>query len=347
LAALSSDEGKTWSTPVKLPTITMAGAKISGRRTGDGRYALIYNPFEDNDHRWPLAVVTGDDGILFDHILCVHGEVPPRRFAGHDKDFGPQYNRCIEEGNGQTPGKDLWVTYSMNKEDIWVSRIPVPVHESVADPVHDTFDDMPTGGFVTNWNIYSPGWAPVRVVEFPGATNKSLQLEDTDPYDYARAVRVFPLSSAVQVEFRIYAKQNDTGRIEVELLDRFGNRPVRLTFGANGALDAMNGAKYVRVSAYQANQWHKIRIRADAKSGKFSITVDEQTLLIDAALDEYVKGFERLSLRTGPYRNEPSRRSKTDRKSDLSDPDPDTPLRAASYYIDDVIITPINRTEIP
>ena len=42
-----------------------------------------------------------DDGVTFDNMLCVHGEVPPRRFNGKYKDFGPQYNRCIEEGNGQ------------------------------------------------------------------------------------------------------------------------------------------------------------------------------------------------------------------------------------------------------
>ena len=67
-AALSSDEGKTWSRPVKCPTLQMTGAKISGRKTTDGRYALVYNPNLDDDHRWPLAIVTGDDGILFDHM---------------------------------------------------------------------------------------------------------------------------------------------------------------------------------------------------------------------------------------------------------------------------------------
>jgi hypothetical protein len=131
LAALSDDEGQTWSDPVKVPTLQMTGAKISGRRTSDGRYALVYNPNVDDDHRWPLATVTSDDGVLFDNMLCVHGEVPPRRFAGKYKDFGPQYNRIVEEGNGNTPGPDLWVTYSMNKEDIWVTRVPVPIRAQV------------------------------------------------------------------------------------------------------------------------------------------------------------------------------------------------------------------------
>ena len=88
MAALSSDEGKTWSRPVKVPTLQMTGAKISGRKTSDGRYALLYDPNVDDDHRWPLAIVTGDDGVIFDNMLCIQGEVPPRRFAGRYKDFG-------------------------------------------------------------------------------------------------------------------------------------------------------------------------------------------------------------------------------------------------------------------
>ena len=170
-------QGQNVVSPVKCPTLQMTGAKISGRKTSDGRYALIYNPNMDDDHRFPLAIVTGDDGILFDHMLCIQGEVPPRRFAGKYKDFGSQYNRCVEEGNGCTPGPDLWDTYSINKEDIWVTRVPVPVHERVDGPVHDTFDNLKAGGSVTDWNTYSPRWAPVSVVDFPSATNKSLELQ--------------------------------------------------------------------------------------------------------------------------------------------------------------------------
>ncbi len=109
-------------------------------------------------------------------MLCLQGEVPPRRFAGKYKDFGSQYNRCVEEGNGRTPGPDLWVTYSINKEDIWVTRVPVPVHERVDGPVNDTFDNLKAGGSVTDWNTYSPRWAPVSVVDFPSAANNSLEL---------------------------------------------------------------------------------------------------------------------------------------------------------------------------
>jgi len=44
LCGLSVDGGKSFSDPVKVPTLTMDGAKIWGQRTPDGRYALVYNP---------------------------------------------------------------------------------------------------------------------------------------------------------------------------------------------------------------------------------------------------------------------------------------------------------------
>ena len=232
----------------------MTGAKISGRRTSDGRYALIYNPNVDDDHRWPLAIVTGDDGVLFDNMLCVQGEVPPRRFAGRYKDFGSQYNRCVEEGNGNTPGTDLWVTYSMNKEDIWVSRIPVPVRQRVTGPGPRHVRRPRSRRTRDDWNIYSPRWAPVAIVDFPSATNKSLELQDKDPYDYARAVRVFPETKSATVHFRVHAGQNQQ-RPPGNRADRSLRLPAgALIFADDGQIKILNGGEASRARSVQAGQ---------------------------------------------------------------------------------------------
>jgi hypothetical protein len=339
-AALSSDEGKTWSRPVKVPTLRMTGAKISGRKTSDGRFALIYNPNFDDDHRWPLAIVTGDDGVLFDNMLCVQGEVPPRRFAGKYKDFGSQYNRVVEEGNGRTPGPDLWVTYSMNKEDIWVTRIPVPVRRRVTEPVHDTFDGLEVGGPVTDWNIYSPRWSPVRVADFPSRVNKSLELEDKDPYDYARAVRVFPETKSAALRFKVHAGQNHAGRLEIELTDRFGDRPVRLVFADDGQIKALDGAKVKTLASYQSDKWYDVGLKVDVTNGRFDVSVDDKPVASAARFAEYVKSVERISFRTGAHRDQPTLRSSTDRTPDRVSPNPDLPEPLAIYHIDDVTITP-------
>ncbi|WP_052053046.1 hypothetical protein [Prevotella sp. S7 MS 2] len=76
--ALSSDNGQSWSTPVRVPSLIMAGGKNWGQRTADGRYAMAYNPIETQPYRYPLVLTSSDDGIVFSDMGVVHGEVPPR-----------------------------------------------------------------------------------------------------------------------------------------------------------------------------------------------------------------------------------------------------------------------------
>src|SRR5690606_8595901 len=70
-AALSFDDGVTFSPATKCRTFLMAGGKQWGQRTDDGRYAIAYNPIELDEYRYPLVVVTGDDGIHFEDMLVV------------------------------------------------------------------------------------------------------------------------------------------------------------------------------------------------------------------------------------------------------------------------------------
>ncbi len=336
-SALSSDEGVTFSNPARLETLIMSGGKCWGQRTDDGRYALVYNPIDDSEHRYPLIVITGDDGIIFDDMLLVHSEVPPRRFYGKYKDFGPQYVRGIAEGNGNPPGDDMWLTYSVNKEDMWVSRVPVPVRYRVEGPVQDNFDALEPGGNVPDWNIYDPVWAPTTVAAFPSADNKSLELEDEDPYDYARAVRVFQEGKSVELSCKVLAKQTDTGTLDIEVMDRFGNRPVQLRFDKDGNIKAVDGHKEVDLQPYQPDKWYKLDLTVAATPfGHYTVSIDGKEALKKAALAVGVKSVERLSFRTGPYRHKPTRRTESEVPvPDL--PNADEPVRPVTYYVDDVV----------
>ncbi len=89
--------------------------------------------------RQPLCVALSDNGLNFNYLSVVHGEVPEKRFWGTAKRQGAQYVRGIVEGNGNPPGDDLWVVYSVNKEDMWISRIPVPISRMVEGAVRDDF----------------------------------------------------------------------------------------------------------------------------------------------------------------------------------------------------------------
>lgn len=333
-----SDDGVNFSDPVKSPTLIMAGGKMWGQSTEDGRYAICYNPIELDEYRFPLTVITSEDGIIFDNMLLVQGEVPPRRFMGRWKDFGPCYTRGIVEGNGNPPGNDMWLTYSMNKEDMWVSRVPLPIRHKVKGNVNDDFNDLESYGAVTNWNIYSPKWAPVNVVDFPSTKNKSILLGDKDPYDYARAIRVFEETHLCEIEVKVFSEQTRNGILEIDITDRYGNRPVRIKFDDDGNIKAVDGNKEISLQKYVPNNWYKLKIRIDAKPyGSYNISVNGVQHLINAELAEAVKSVERISFRTGSYRDLPNR------KTPNQDPAPplkgaDDPVETVKYFVDDLII---------
>lgn len=337
-AALSVDEGATFSPPVKVPTLLMSGGKNWGQKTDDGRYAMLYNPIESSEYRYPLIMVTSDDGIIFDDMLLVQGEVPPRRFYGRWKDFGPCYTRGIVEGNGNPPGNDLWVTYSMNKEDMWVTRVPVPVIYSVAGLVNDNFNALQPGGTIRGWNTYSPQWAKVSLTDFPDVKNKSLQLSDEDPYDYARAIRVFKETTNADLQFRVFPQQNDHGELSVDVTDRYGNRPVRITFNSRGEVEVMNGSRPVVAGWYKPGTWYDFRIVVNvAPEGSFDCYLDGKKVLSGAALAEAVKSVERISFRTGAYRDIPHRTTPNETPEPPL-PGADEKIKKAIFYIDDVVL---------
>jgi len=337
-STVSADEGTTWSEAVRSTTLITNNAKVWGQRTTDGRYALVYNPVHFGSHRWPLAVSTGVDGIIFDTLNLVNGEVPPRRFLGRAKDFGAQYIRGLAEGNGDPGDRSLWVTYSVNKEDIWVSRTPLPIRDKVMGPVSDNFNSMAAGGHAVDWNVYSPKWASVRVTETPGGPDKSLELRDKDPFDYARAIRVFAEGKTATLRCKVMAKAAGADPLEIEVTDRYGNRPVRIVFSNDGSIRAANGDASAQAGQYEPGKWLLIEISVDAGKGVYSLSVDGRPALQNAAVAETVLTVERVSFRTGSYRNEPSRQlDRYDpRLKDL--PGADEPVAEAVFYIDDVSV---------
>ena len=349
--ALSSDEGRSWSPIVKAESLIMASGKNWGQRTADGRFAMVHNPSRHDTHRWPLAVMTSDDGIRFDDLLAVHGEVPPQRFGGRHKDYGPQYVRGIAEGTGKPPGRDLWLTYSVNKEDIWVARVPVPVRGSVRGAVRDTFE---AESALDDWNLYSPRWAPVALDFANPSTRGTLMLRDKDPYDYAKAVRVFAEGTRVQVSLRVRPAQAAHGRLELELTDAKGQPAVRVAWTDDGkvrALDAASGG--TEIGVYTASEWMPVEIDFDGTSGRYRFTAGGQTRVAAGPLITPVRTVERLVLRTGPVRTDPTLKTrpywhrKDVPKAGPGTPlfwwgedvkDPDNPVAEATYHVDDVSI---------
>jgi BNR repeat-like domain len=301
---VSSDEGETWSEPVHPKTLVTNLAKVAAQRTADGRYALVYNPKVKD--RFPLAIVTGDDGETFGDMRIVHGEVPRQRYQGENKNLGAQYVRSIAEWARDGSWKDnaMWIVYSSNKEDIWVSRIPLPVKGAEVNPVADRFEDFAVGGIVPGWNTYSPKWAKVGVVDLLDGQGKALQLEDGDPYDYARAQRVFVESAKVSVEFEVEMAELNRGGLEIELCSAFGGkRPVRIVLEKEGMIRcAMAEGKEKELGAFGAGKWVAMRIDADAGTQKYSVVLDGKMVASDFPFVEGATSLARISFRTGEYR---------------------------------------------
>jgi len=302
--ALSPDEGRSWTPFGKAPSLMPCGAKTWVQRTEDGRYALVYNHSLTRNNRFPLVVMTGDDCRDFADMLCLHGEVPPMRFSGIFKNLGPQYVRGIEAGNGNPPGPHLWTTYSMNKEDIWVSRTRVPIASTVTQQVDESFDNLASAGDLEVWNIYQPQWAPITVVAVPHKNgNKCLELRDEDPYDYALAERAFPESSRVQIEFRVLAAQVGHGVLEFEIQDRSGRRPLKLRLD-DYWLNLDQVRRWVKPVPVSPQEWLLVRLDLDCVAGKYDLTLNGKAVAQEVKFAEPVETVERMVFRTGPWRGD-------------------------------------------
>ena len=120
-AAFSFDNGKTWTTPTKT-SFPDACARSNAGRLPDGQYYVINNclPLSTKQGgRSLLAISLSSDGLEFDRCAVIRFVAPPRRYEGKAKSIGYQYPHSV------VAGKQLWVIYSVNKEDIQLARIPL------------------------------------------------------------------------------------------------------------------------------------------------------------------------------------------------------------------------------
>lgn len=316
-------EGEVWASdavpaprcdPLRLRE--HGGSKIWGERTSDGRYALIYDvsartawdPASAKHHgvRCPLVVTTGDDGLRFtSDWMVVSADVPTALFkdpASHGgawdhRDGGPQYVRGIEAG-GPLADDALWLTYSVSKESIWCTEVPVPITATVDGDVEDDFSAHRPGGRVTGWNIRDAGWCPVGVVAVDRA--QVLRLADADPHDHARAFRVFRTSRRAAFVCEVTPHQEDHGELWIEAVDRHGQCPVRLRLLPGGEIRADDGDRSVAVGRFVASSRLHLRFSVDCACGRWRLAIAGQDGSRDLACCGTAATVERICFRTGP-----------------------------------------------
>ena len=326
LTSITKDEGKTWQYgPLRAPGFVNANAKIWGQKTSDKKYATVYNPSE---FRWPLALSVSDDGLNYKNLLLVNGEISSLRYGGAYKSYGPQYVRGIQEMDGVVPGGNMWVVYSMNKEDIWISEIPVPVRDKVTADVNDEFNNKKDGEELKEWNIFSPIWCKVAIEKNDNA--KTLVLHDSDPFDHAKAERIFPVAKKLSVSFAITAQQINTGELEIEMVDAKGTPCLRLMLDSTGSILTKQGYRNKSLGKYKVGETIDIKIELNTTTRFYNVTINGGKPSNNLCFAP-VESVERIVFRTGTVRRFPDADTPTDQDYDL--PDPNRKDKEAVYWI--------------
>ncbi len=301
-SALSPDRGHTWTPIVQNHSLWTCGAKTWGQRTADGRFAIVHDQSATRKNRFPMVVFTGEDGMTFDTMLCLGGEVPPRRYQGSYKTPGLAYFRGITEVNARPPGDDMWIVYSMNKEDIWISRTTVPINGRETASLREDFEHAASVADLRRWNLYVPQRAPVNVVAESGTSNHVLQLADEDPCDYALAERIFPESRHVRVSFRVQARTvARSNALDVEVQDQRGGRPMRMRVDESW-FSFDSGQVASALHPLDPHLWHQVELDFDCAQQSYTVRLDAGAVSAPIPFSERVDSLARVVFRTGPFR---------------------------------------------
>ncbi|GHT60924.1 hypothetical protein AGMMS50239_10790 [Bacteroidia bacterium] len=324
LTSTSADNGKTWADVKRAPGVVTGNAKVWGQKLSDGKFATVYDPSE---FRWPLAISLSDDGLDYKDLWLVHGDITPLRYKGAEKSRGPQYVRGILENNGTPPDNNLWVTYSMNKEDLWVSKIPVPVTNKATAHADEVFNALPEGHELDNWNIYSPLWAPVAIEKQNG--KRVLALKDWDLFDYAKAEKVIPESKELTASFDVKPMQNNKGNLQIEFQNGKGQACTRVIFDKDGVLKLKTNYKNTNILNYEPGKVYTFNIKLSVATRSLDIQVNEKkmTRLFFAP----VESIERIVFRTGDIASIPT--ANTPYTSDADLPNAGEEDAKSEYYI--------------
>ena len=123
LASVSRDRGETWSKAVETAFPDSRSKQCAGNLP-DGTPFLIGNPGPGKDRSF-LMLATASDGATFDEAWILRDNPPERRFEGKAKTLGYSYPKAYVDEDF------LYVAYSVNKEEIAVTRLRWPIRSAM------------------------------------------------------------------------------------------------------------------------------------------------------------------------------------------------------------------------
>ena len=180
--------------------------------------------------------------------------------------------RGITEANISPKDQAMWLVYSVNKEDIWVARVPVPAVSSEMEDVKERMADLTEKEVRNRWNLYVPSWNRAELfTEEDGDTG--LLLTDFDPYDRTRAMRLFRAGTRVEVETRLKVKKISQSPVSLFLQDRKGQTVASVLLRQDGWICMHNGGFDTLLSRYSLNEEVRIWITADCVENSVELCI--------------------------------------------------------------------------
>jgi hypothetical protein len=157
-----------------------------------------------------------------------------------------------------------------------------------------------------------------------------LSLADSDPFDYAKAERVFPNSKKVSVEFAITPQQKDFGALEIEIVDAKGTPCLRLMFDSAGNILTKQGYRNKSLGKYSAGETVTISVELNSTTRFYTVTINGGKPNNNLCFAP-VESVERIVFRTGNTRRFPDADTPTDQDYDL--PGADRRDKEAVYQV--------------
>lgn len=142
-AAVRNSPEDHWSPALKTNIPDSPSKSVAGELP-DGTVYLIGNFLDKLWMRDPLLLAFSDDGISFDraYVLRSGASQCREKNPGDHKGSGFQYpNACVADGS-------LWVAYSISKEQIAISSVPI-VNGLLMSGGFEVGDQSPSGGWAS------------------------------------------------------------------------------------------------------------------------------------------------------------------------------------------------------
>lgn len=275
LTSITKDGGKSWSPIKKSPTLITSTGKVWGQRMPDGNYALVYNPSPDSAHRWPLAITTGENGQDFYDLAAIVPEISPCRYEGVLKNLGAQYMRGITEANEKPKDFALWIAYSVNKEDLWIARVPNPVETVWKGDIHDDMSSIREEVLRNTWNLYVPSWGQAKLDEVD--SKRGLLLSDYDPYNRVRAERIYEPTDRVHLILKGMVLELRKEKITISIQSSDGQNLVQIVFDADKRIAVHNGGLDQLVGNYLSKEEIVIDLKIDCREFTYELEILQGT----------------------------------------------------------------------